>query len=446
MTQRESDTLTNLSTSVSTLRTTTTSQSATIAKLESQNETLQRQLALITGQERSARATLRSAETRNRVLREEMTRLKGSVAQVRAQCAADVRRRDGEIARLKKHLEGRRGKDGVSAGIGVVVVTPGAAGRSQGMGGVADDEGSGDSLKQETTEFLTRLSQGLSDENDALIGLVRGTLATLRSLQGLPELCGAAGSEGEPSPEDNVVGGFLNGPPSVEALALSTDEVLEHLRGLLTNPSFVPLEEVEIREEEIQRLREGWEKMALRWKEAMSLMDGWKKRVVDTGDTIKLDDLRDGLKLGNGIPSAIEARVSPGRKGMCSANDDSSMLQELREQQGDVLDEVTNLSEPLEEVEMALPVSGRALANRSPNARPAQAAQKASFPSIIEEEKNHITNTEDGLSLLDFSKDKPLNEDRAKEAGPRVPVHVSLRGFCFREWSLTFRVGSAKVS
>ena len=413
---------------MSTLRATTTSQTATIAKLDSHAATLDRQLALTVAQERSARATLRSAETRNRVLREEIIRLKGSVAQVRAQCAADVRRRDGEIARLKKHLEGRRGKDGAGAGIGVVVVTPGLNGRSQGTGGQADEEGSVDSLKQETTDFLTRLSQGLSDENDALIGLVRGTLATLRSLQGLPEACGAAGLEGELRPEDDL-GGFMNGPPSVEALALSTDEVLEHLRGLLTNPSFVPLEEVEVREEEIQRLREGWEKMALRWKEAISLMDGWKKRVIDTGDTINLDDLRDGLKLGNGIPSAIEARVSPAKMDMVSPNDDSSVLQDLREQQNDVLEEMANLSEPLEEVELALPTSERALADKSPNARPAQAAREVSFPSIPEEEKNHPTNTEDELSLLDFSKEKPLRSSPAKKAVPRILVHVSLPTF-----------------
>ena len=110
--QRDADHLQTLSTTLTHLRTSTSSQSGTITKLETQVSNLDRQLALSTAQERSARATLRGAETRNRVLREEMARLKGSVGQVRAQCAADLRRRDGEIARLKRHLEGGAGRRG----------------------------------------------------------------------------------------------------------------------------------------------------------------------------------------------------------------------------------------------------------------------------------------------------------------------------------------------
>ena len=355
-----------------------------------------------------------------------MARLKGSVAQARAQCATDVRRRDGEIARLKKHLEGRRGRDGAGAGVGVVVVTPGVGGRSQGINGQVDEEGSVDLLKQETTEFLTRLSQGLSDENDALIGLVRGTLAKLRSLQGLPEEAGASGIEREIGETGDEMGGFINRPPSVEVLALSTDEVLEHLRGLLTNPSFVPLEEVEVREEEIQRLREGWEKMALRWKEAMSLMDGWKKRVVDTGDTINLDDLKDGLKLGKGIPSATEARVSPAKKDMDYPIDNSSLLQELHQQHGDILEDVADLPEPLEDADLAVPTIGRALTDRNANARPAQEARKVLFPSIPEE-NNQSVNSEDEFSLLDFSKDRAPKAGSAKKPSSRIPLQVSTK-------------------
>ena len=374
-----------------------------------------------------------------------MARLKGSVAQVRAQCAADVRRRDGEIARLKKHLEGRRGKEGTGAGIGVVIVTPGVNAKSHGLGGPADEEGTVDSLKQETTEFLTRLSQGLSDENDALIALVRGTLATLRSLQGLPETGGAAGPEGGSSPEDDVGGGFMNGPPSVEALALSTDEVLEHLRGLLTNPSFVPLEEVEVREEEIQRLREGWEKMALRWREAMSLMDGWKKKVVDTGDTINLDDLKDGLKLGDGLPSAIEARVSPAKQEVALPTDESGVLQDMHEQRNDILEEVTDLFEPLEEIGLALPAAERALTKTSGNAQSGQAARRTSFPPILEE-RNRSTNSDNELSLLDFSKNKPRNGSPAKKAIARILVRRSHRNLFEHEQPLTLHTGSAEVS
>ena len=242
-----------------------------------------------------------------------MGRLKVTVAQIRGQCGNDIRRRDGEISRLKRHLEGRRGRDGNGGQVGVVVVTPGLGGRAQ-RGGLVhsaaeaetDVESSQYSLKQETTEFLTQLSQSLSDENDALIGLVRSSLSTLRGLQGLPAsaLATSGGAQGASGMIDESANVILTPPASFEVLATDMDEVLEHLRGLLTNPSFVPIEEVEIREDEIVRLREAWEKMEARWREAVALMDGWRKRMTESGDTINLDDLRMGLNLGSGFDVA----------------------------------------------------------------------------------------------------------------------------------------------
>ena len=372
-----------------------------------------------------------------------MVRLKGSVAQVRAQCATDVRRRDGEIARLKKHLEGRRGRDGGAPGVGVVVITPGVNGRNQSTNGQTEEESSVDLLKQETTEFLTRLSQGLSDENDALIGLVRGTLSTLRSLQGLPHGPAPAAVNGEFGEVTDDVEGFMNGPPSVDALALSTDEVLEHLRGLLTNPNFVPLEEVEVREEEIQRLREGWEKMALRWKEAMTLMDGWKKRVADTGDTINLDDLKDGLKLGNGIPSAVEARISPAKN--LHLIDDSSVLQEHQQQEEDiVIEEAAEMSEPFKVPDVGASVADRVLADKSGNSRPPPEPRDVLLPGITEQNKRSI-DTEDELSLLEFSKAKTSQGSPVKQPASRIPLQVSINDWLLNSL-LIFLKGTTKVS
>lgn len=244
-----------------------------------------------------------------------MGRLKVTVAQIRGQCANDVRRRDGEISRLKRHLEGRRGRDGNGTQVGVVVVTPRLGGKAQrgGLGhAAAEAETNGESpqysLKQETTEFLTQLSQGLSDENDALVGLVRSSLTTLRGLQGLPISASATsgGAQGASGMRDDNANVILAPPTSFEVLATDMDEVLEHLRGLLTNPSFVPIEEVVIREDEIVRLREAWEKMEARWREAVILMDGWRKKMTESGDTINLDDLRMGLNLGSAIDVATD--------------------------------------------------------------------------------------------------------------------------------------------
>lgn len=95
---------------------------------------------------------------------------------------------------------------------------------------------------------------------------------------------------------------------SYDVLAGEMDEVIAHLQTLLTNPSFVPLEEVEVREDEIIRLREGWERMEGRWKEAVQMMDGWRKRMARTGQTINLEELQQGLRLS---PVKVNAQGGP---------------------------------------------------------------------------------------------------------------------------------------
>ena len=288
-----------------TLRSTAAQQSQVISRLETRRSESERQLALSVAQERAAKATLRSAENRNRALREEMGRLKLSVAQIRSQCANDIRKRDGELKRLKRHLEGRRGPEGTRGQVGVVVVNPGISKMPFGSGldnAETDTENPGYCLREETNEFLTQLSQNLSNENDALISLVRTSLATLRSLQGIPDTLDNT-PEAPVESEPNVI---LTIPPSYERLAADIDDVLEQLRNLLTNPSFVSLEEVEIREDEIIRLREGWDKMEARWREAVTMMDGWRQRMMETGDTINLEDLRRGLDLDGKIALPVE--------------------------------------------------------------------------------------------------------------------------------------------
>ena len=349
--------------------------------------------------------------------------MKGCVSQIRAQCATDVRRRDGEIQRLKRHLEGRRGRDGASGQIGVVVVTPNLNKGSQGNRNedmITNLESPMYSLRQETTEFLTQLSKSLSDENDALIGLVKGTLATLRSLQGLPD-------SRQVSELDSGVDGFENldntmgGPPSFEALTTSTDEVLEHLRSLLTNPSFVPLEEVEVREEEIHRLRDGWEKMASRWKEAMALLDGWKKRMVDTGDTINLDDLNMGMQLGTEMPTAQEAQerslLKPDE--MPDVNE-SDILQDLQVQTEDTPSPEADFGRA---IDFETHDADRALRTRNANSSRPLSARKVSFQQIGEE-NGDASMLKDDLSLLDIwaLKDTKAGSPKMKS---RIPLHVS---------------------
>jgi hypothetical protein len=247
-----------------------------------------------------------NAETTIRGLKEQSQRMKATVQQVRAQCANDVRKRDLEMQKLKSHLaERQRGKrEGLS--VTTININPQAdrsrlgASRLGASGGerVHDPQYN---LKEETTEFLTELCQNLSDENDTLIELARNTIDTLKELQGLPET--EDGKEEEALGVSTGVGhgkstsAVTSLPTSCEELSLRMHTVLDHLQTLLTNPSFVPLEEVELRDEEIIRLREGWEKMETRWKQAVTMMDGWQRRLADGGGSVQVEELTRGMNL-----------------------------------------------------------------------------------------------------------------------------------------------------
>lgn len=267
--------------------------------------------------QRAAEAEVKKAEKAMKALQDQATRLKMSIAQVKTQCQNDVRKRDLELSRLKTHLQGQQ------RGQRVVAPSATVAGGSSASRGKQSAEPAHDlddpeyNLRQETTEFLTQLSQSLSDENDSLITLIRGALSTMRGLLGLPahgrkHPDSAVGSMGS-NEEAKHVRPNLTHPLSTpyEMLDANMEECLAQLKTILSNPNFVSIDEVEVREEEIARLREGWERMEQRWKDVLLMMDGWRRR-MDTGDTINIDDLRRGMgmvspeRVRNGVQEETE--------------------------------------------------------------------------------------------------------------------------------------------
>ena len=251
---------------------------------------VQRKLGIADAADRAQKQLLRSAEMAARGLKEEMGRMRVLVSQTRGQCANEVRKRERVIEGMKRHVgEGGRPRgSGKAVGVVSINVVAGVGAEvgnaNVGAQGVGVDD-TGYDLRMETNEFLTELARGLSEENENLGGLVRRTVETLRTL---------SGCEKEGVQEGGMVVQMDTG---YETLASEMDEVIEHLRNLLTNPSFVPLEEVEVREEEIIRLREGWEKMESRWREAVQMMDGWRKRMARSGQSVNLEELKMGLML-----------------------------------------------------------------------------------------------------------------------------------------------------
>ncbi|EEP77287.1 hypothetical protein UREG_02136 [Uncinocarpus reesii 1704] len=302
---REAEQHENLAGTIRSLRNTEAKQTLEVERLETRMEELSRALALTEGQERAFKVNIREAEGTIRILKEQVQRMKSTVQQIRAQYTTDIRKRDLEMQKLKARLTERtRGKrDG--PGVTTITITPPpkATNQKSTEGGQGLDT-PGYSLRQETTEFLTQLCQSLSDENDGLIRLAQDSITTLKELQGLTEpgvnevSMAADAAELETDP--------LSGPvPPYETLSAEMSYVLEQLRSLLTNPSFVSLEEVEIRDSEISRLRDGWEKMEARWKEAVAMMDNWHRRMAGGGDGVNIDELKLGMTLGSSIDRDI---------------------------------------------------------------------------------------------------------------------------------------------
>jgi hypothetical protein len=129
---------------------------------------------------------------------------------------------------------------------------------------------------------------------------------TLRELLGVPEQNLDNTIDGMEN-EDGTVG-FAHG-----SLAEELESMLETLKTVLTNPNFVSMDEVEARDDEITRLREGWDQMEARWRDLLFMMNGWCTRLEKSGDTINLDELKKGLGLGVGLeapPTAQKFRAS----------------------------------------------------------------------------------------------------------------------------------------
>ncbi|KAK6002770.1 hypothetical protein QM012_001520 [Aureobasidium pullulans] len=287
--------------SLRSLRTDQTRKDGDLERLQTRLDAQERSLLQAQTEARNAKIEMRKLESTTKALNDQLGRLKASVSQIKTQCANDVRKRDMHIERLKSHLQGQqRGNKG---GLVAPTISVGGRGPHSFNASVRDISDPEYNLKQETTDFLTQLSSGLSDENDALIEMIRETLATLRELLGVPEHNLSDTADGIEN-ED----GFAHG-----SLAEELESMLDTLKTVLTNPNFVSMDEVEARDDEIARLREGWDQMEARWKDLLFMMNGWCTRLEKSGDTINLDELKKGLGLGVGLeapPTAQKLRAS----------------------------------------------------------------------------------------------------------------------------------------
>jgi len=278
-----------------------------LQKVQDKNAELTRDLTATEAKVRSLNAAARKAEVQAKELKEQMLKMKSTLDQVRAKCLSDVRKRDVELEKLKGHLASMQRGKRETAGMKINVINTihphtGFSVKEQRSGGDVNSEDWG--LEKETNDFLAALVNETSAENVALRRIVTDTMDTLKDLTGLEQELYSAEDD-----EEGAIG-VAPGPPqyhnpgreavkahpdtpltSVETLVAQMGLILEHCRSILKDPSFVPIEEVQVREDEIITLREGWEKMANRWKEAVTMMDSWRRRMIDGGNAAEVEEL-----------------------------------------------------------------------------------------------------------------------------------------------------------
>ncbi|EXJ61564.1 hypothetical protein A1O7_01992 [Cladophialophora yegresii CBS 114405] len=296
-----------------------------LQRLQDKNTELARAAAAAESQERVLKAHVRHAEAQAKELKEQMLRMKSTLDQVRAKCLSDVRKRDTELDKLKAHMAGmQRGKK-ESSGMKINTINwePEPHGRERRNGQAVDR--SEWSLEQESNDFLAALVNEMSTENVSLRRIITETAEMLRELTGL-EGHRPGGEESEQDAEEDGIGmpgqyrksrqkaaqaqqqaqaqaqaeAEAQNLTSCNELAQQMAGILEHCRSILKDPSFVPIEELQIRDEEIIKLRVGWEKMASRWKEAVTMMDNWRKHVDESGQEFSKEDLS-RLEFGKSI-------------------------------------------------------------------------------------------------------------------------------------------------
>lgn len=280
-----------------------------LQKVQDKNAELTREAASAQAKERALKISIRKAEAQAKDLKEQALKMKSTLDQVRAKCLSDVRKRDVELDKLKAHLAGlQRGKKEASGmKINVINWDSETKGKEMRNGQVVSDVEGG--VDKETNDFLAALLDETSTENVSLRRIATDTMDILRELTGLDE----AAVSGEGDEEEDGIG--IPGQyrksrrkateqprdqPSCDALAQQMSAVLEHCQTILKDPSFVPIEEVQLRDEEIIKLRVGWERMALRWKEAVTMMDNWRRRIIASGEGLPSNDLSN-LDFGKSI-------------------------------------------------------------------------------------------------------------------------------------------------
>ncbi|KAI5785949.1 putative NIMA interactive protein [Geopyxis carbonaria] len=272
--QRES-----LAFTIRTLRSNEAKNNSATEKLKLKIAELERKNSLLEAQSRTFNSTLRTHESTSKLLKDEASRLKTTLAQVRLQHANDLRKRDNTIKTMKERIiDARRGSR--TAVPSIVISGAHSSHRDQ-----SEKTLDSPTLSNDTSDFLTSLSQNLADENDNLLTLLRNCTSELKAMQGLPHNPNILEDE---QGIDDPLNPVMVVPSDYSSIGLELNEIMQSLRDMLNQPDYVPLEELADREDEIIQLKNRNDILEQEWRKALDLVDMWNKIAQKTSDNPEL--------------------------------------------------------------------------------------------------------------------------------------------------------------
>lgn len=281
-----------------------------LQRLQDKNAELVREASTAEAQERTLRTAARRAEAQAKELKDQMLKMKSTLDQVRAKCLSDVRKRDAELDKLKAHLASIQRGHKDSSGMKINVINFESEPKGRGKRNGPEVNKAECSLEKETNDFLAAIVNETSSENVSLRRIITETMDVLRELTDIENTSvngmfdedsdDGIGIPGQDRRSRRRIAEQPHNLTSCHVLARSMAAILEHCRTILKDPSFVPIEEVQVRDEEIIKLRIGWEKMANRWKETVTMMDNWRRKNGENGEPLPGQDLT-GFEFGKSI-------------------------------------------------------------------------------------------------------------------------------------------------
>lgn len=445
---RDADQRETLATNIRDLHAEEVLRASEVERLQNENTVLLRNLANAEGQKRSLEASAIKTEARARELKEQMAKMKSTLDQVRAKCVNDIRKRDVELGKLKKHIMGmQRGAAHTrSMKVPQLNAQPSLPKNPCDFQSDVTADDSNWSLEKETNEFLAALVKETSTENVALRHIVGGTIETLKDLTGLNQ----APEKLQADPEIGIPGQYkqsrVNTQPAqpdalvpCENLTEQMNQVLDHCRAILKDPSFVSIEEVQIREDEIVKLREGWEKMTNKWKDAVAMMDTFRKRMLEGGNSVDRDELG-RLDLAKSVAVMSDTHAAADGRNSTTALFDNG-AERTDQETNESEDRETDIAERQEVVGNALASPLRRLASS-----PARRGVRLPRPTTVFHRvdgngqraqsqlgRTPYTNSspDSGLGSLDSSVDLDVHlEESLSEMSPKVRSLVDALLFC----------------